>query len=262
MAEILLTVVMPALNEEANIEAAVRATLGAFDRMGINGELVVVDDGSTDETGQRVRQLMAGEPRLRLVRHETPRGVGAAFWRGVAESQGELLCFLPGDNENDPEEILRYHGLLREVDFVVPFVFNREIRSRFRNSVSSLFRMVVNASFGVTFNYTNGTVLYRRRVLEALDCHCTSFWFTTDILVRLNRRGYLFAEVPYRLRRRSRGHSRALMVRSLLRVAQGYLRAFCDCNLRARGPAALVEGSATARRRGGGGLPPSARGHL
>ena len=248
MPEISLTVVMPALNEEANIEAAVHATLGAFDRMGIKGELVVVDDGSTDQTGQRVRRLMAGEERLRLLRHERPWGVGASFWDGVGQARGEFLCWLPGDNENDPGEIFRYFSLLQHVDFIVPFVYNRCVRSRFRNAISFLFRTIINTSFAVNFNYTNGTVMYRRRVLEELNYHCTSFLFTTDILVRLSRRGYLFAEVPYCLHQRSAGRSRALTFRSLTQVMAGYLRLFYDSNLRPHAPASLAVESATAHR--------------
>ena len=257
MAQIALTVVMPALNEEANIEAAVRATLNAFDRMGIKGELVVVDDGSTDQTGQRVRQLMAGEERLRLIRHEKPWGVGASFWDGVGQAQGEFLCWLPGDNENDPEEILRYFGLLEHVDFIVPFVYNKAVRSRLRNAISFLFRTIVNTSFAVNFNYTNGTVMYRRQVLEELNYHCTSFLFTTDILVRLSRRGYLFAEVPYCLRQRSAGRSRALTFRSLTRVMLGYLRLFYDSYLHPHHPVPLAAESATAHRHGFSGSPVS-----
>jgi glycosyltransferase involved in cell wall biosynthesis len=240
---------MPALNEEANIEPAVRETLNAFGRLKIDGELLVVDDGSTDRTGELVHHLMKSDTRIRLVRHETRHGVGASFWDGIAGAQGEFVCWLPGDNENDPEEILRYFGLLEHVDLVVPFVFNKDVRSRFRNSLSFLFRLIVNLSFVVNFNYTNGTVMYRRAVLQELEHHSTSFFFTTDILVRLCRRGYLFAEVPYRLRRRPKGASKATSVKSLKQVIKGFLRLFGDCYFRPADARPLVPGSATAKRR-------------
>ena len=246
-----MTMVMPALNEEENIEVAMRSTLATFDRMGIAGELLMVDDGSTDRTGERARNILAGEPRVRIIRHEKPCGVGASFWDGVAHARGEFLCWLPGDNENDPAEIFRYSSLLQHVDFIVPFVFNKEVRSPFRNTLSFLFRLIVNLSFRVNFNYTNGTVMYRRKVLEELKTHSTNFFFTTDILVRLSRRGYLFAEVPYRLQRRSKdgGGSKAISLRSLRQVMRGYLRLLCDCYCRPAVNAPFAEGSATARAR-------------
>ncbi|MCY3020065.1 MAG: glycosyltransferase family 2 protein [Planctomycetota bacterium] len=251
---------MPALNEAANIQAAVSSTLAALDSFKIAGEVLVVNDGSTDRTGELVAALSATDSRVRTLRHEKPQGIGASFWDGVMAARGEFVCMLPGDNENEPAETLRYMGLMNDVDIVVPFVCNRQVRSRWRNLLSHLYRAIINTTFMVNFNYTNGTVIYRRSILKELPFHSTGFFYQTDILVRMARQGYLFAEVPYRLGARSKGTSKALSLRSLIRVAGGYLRLFQDIYLSGRGRARgqFVQDSQTARRFAGrsAGVPP------
>lgn len=247
-----VSVIMPALNEEKNILFAVRNTLKALDDYGIKGDIVVINDGSTDKTGELVGQLSRTEPRIKIFSHDIPRGIGASFWDGVDCAEGEAVIMLPGDNENDPWEIFRYYKLLEHVDIVIPFIFNKEIRPVFRNTLSYLYRFIINTTFLVNFNYTNGTVIYRRSILKELDYRSSGFFFQTDILIRTVKRGYLFAEVPYRLGLRKNGISKAVSFPSLLKVARGYFRLIRDYHFRKNtGKATFIGDSLTAARRDG-----------
>ncbi|MDO9289062.1 MAG: hypothetical protein Q7T83_09745, partial [Thermodesulfovibrionales bacterium] len=143
-------------------------------------------------------------------------------------ASGHMVTMLPGDNENDPWEILRYIKLLEQVDMIIPFVFNKRVRSLFRNALSFVYRFIINTTFMVNFNYTNGTVLYRKSILKELTYRSMGFFFQTDILIRTVKRGYLFAEVPYRLASRNSGISKAVSFPSLMKVIRGYLRLVKD----------------------------------
>jgi len=224
MEQVSLSIIMPALNEEKNILAAVNNSLEAFKEFCIDGEVVVINDGSTDRTMDIVGEVSEGNDRVRIIKHETPQGIGASFWDGVDNAKGESVCMMPGDNENDPWEIMRYYKLLEHVDIIIPFVFNKQVRSLFRNSLSLIYRFIINSTFLVYFNYTNGTVLYRKSILEELDYRSGSFFFQTDILIRTVKKGYLFAEVPYSLGERNHGVSKAVSFPSLLQVIKGYFR--------------------------------------
>ncbi len=248
-ADIVLTVVMPALNEERNLRAAVSNARAAMDDLGIVGEVLVINDGSADATGAIAEEMGKADPRVRCIHHARPGGIGAAFWDGVDHARGAVICMLPGDNENDPWEIFRYFGLLDHVDMVIPFVFNKEVRSLFRNALSWVYRFIINTTFFVNFNYTNGTVMYRKSLLLELPFRSTGFFFQTDILVRSAKRGYLFAEVPYRLGMRKGGVSKAVTFPSLFQVCRGYLRLVRDMNFHPRGAALPFAGdSRTAMR--------------
>jgi glycosyltransferase involved in cell wall biosynthesis len=225
-----LSVVITALNEEANIEAAVRHIASAMKDFHIDGEIVLVNDGSTDQTAACMDRAVALYPEIPFQRitHVQPRGIGAAFWEGLGMAHSRFFILLPGDDENDPWEIFRYAKLLEHVDIVIPFIFNREARPLWRNALSFVYRFIINSTFAVNFNYTNGTVLYRTSVLRELDYRSTGFFFQTDILVRSVKKGYLFAEVPYRLGQRKTGRSKAVSFVSFYRVARGYLRLVRD----------------------------------
>lgn len=224
-----LSVIMPSLNEEENISGAIQDVLDAFDFFKIDGEILAINDGSTDWTQTLIEQKIKEYPgRIRMISHEVPRGIGASFWEGVDEASGDAIVMLPGDNENDPRETLRYYKLLEHVDMVIPFVFNKEVRPFFRNALSYIFRSIINTTFLVNFNYTNGTILYRKSILKELKTRSEGFFFQTDILIRSAKKGYLFAEVPYKLGARKKGKSKAVTFPSFFRVVKGYLRLVKD----------------------------------
>jgi len=222
--EISLSIIMPSLNEEDNVHTAITNTLKAFSDLNINGEIIVINDGSTDRTPEIVSEVAAINNRVRLITHKSPQGIGASFWDGVDHAKGKAVCMIPGDNENDPWETMRYVMLLEHVDVVIPFVFNRQVRSFFRNALSYVYRSIINTTFLVNFNYTNGTVICRKSVLSELTHRSNGFFFQTDILIRTVKKGYLFAEVPYRLLARDSGISKAVSFPSLFQVIKGYIR--------------------------------------
>lgn len=218
-----LTVVMPSLNEEANVTAAIESTLRSFDHHGIAGELIVVNDGSRDRTPELVKSCMARDSRIRLIEHGAPRGIGASFWEGVQAANHQFVTMFPGDNENDPIDALTYFYLTRDVDIIIPFIHNVEVRSLPRRVVSSIYRFVVNMSFGMNLNYTNGTVIYNTDVIRQISPRATGFFYQAEILIRLIRAGYLYAETPHFLSQRGSGRTKALTLRSFIKVAREYL---------------------------------------
>ncbi|MBI3315819.1 MAG: glycosyltransferase family 2 protein [Candidatus Omnitrophica bacterium] len=226
-----LTVVMPCLNEEKNLEQAVRATLSAFGRSRIDGEIIVVNDGSRDRTFEIAESLSRLDKRVRVLNHAEPQGIGASFWGGVQASHMDYVTMIPGDNENAPEEVFTYYYLANDLDIIVPFVQNIEVRSRMRRVISSCYRFIVNFSFGTNLNYTNGAVIYNSRVLKDIKLYSKGFFYQTELLIRLIRLGYLYAEVPYFLKPRHEGKTKALSFKSFYVVMRGYLKLMWDVHV-------------------------------
>jgi glycosyltransferase involved in cell wall biosynthesis len=246
-----ISVVMPCLNEECNVEAAARAVLKAFDRRGVAGELIIVNDGSTDRTQQVAEAIGAQDSRVRVFRHEIRQGIGVSFFDGVRLAQKECVVYMPGDNENDPDDALTYLHLANDVDIIVPFIYNVEIRSKWRRIVSSVFRFIVNMSFGTNLNYTNGTTIYRTAIVRQVELSTNGFFYQAELLVKLIRRGYLYAETPHFLANRSTGVTKALSLRSVREVTRSYVRMVLEIHiLRSAGATGLPldPGSATYRR--------------
>lgn len=227
-----VSAIVPALNEEKNICQAINSILDVFLTLNIDGEIIVVNDGSSDNTSNIVKDIMNRNSTVKLLSHVKPLGIGKSFWDGAKTATKDIVVMLPGDNENDPREVFSFLSIMEEVDIVVPFIYNIEIRDRFRRLVSSFYRMIMNISFGTNLNYTNGTVLYRKSILEGIILKTTGFLYQAELLVKLIRGGYLFAEVPHFLSERSTGRSKAVTMRSLINVAKGYLQLFWDVHIK------------------------------
>jgi glycosyltransferase involved in cell wall biosynthesis len=226
-----LSVIMPALNEEENVESAIRSTLAAFEKHGISGEVLLINDGSTDKTREIVERACAITQSVRLINHDTPQGIGRSFWDGVKNAKGDVVVLFPADNEIDPDDMLQYFWLMKQVDMLVPFFHNTEVRHRGRRIISSLYRLAVNMSFGTSLNYTNGSVFYRRSILDHIELNSAGFFYQVELLVKLIRKGYLFAEVPSYLGIRTGGKAKAITLKSFLQVVKGYFRLIFDIHL-------------------------------
>ncbi len=228
LSKISLSLVMPALNEEENLRAAVEDALRALDQGGIDGEVVVVNDGSCDQTGQIAEGLCAQHARVRVIHHSVPMGVGRSFRDGALAASKEAVTYLPGDGENDPWEVIKYAPLLQHVEMVVPFVVNKEVRSRLRRFLSATYRAIVNAAFGTSFNYTNGNVIYRTALFRGINARADSFFFQTECVMRLACANALYAEVPIRIRGRQKGKAKALRLKSFFALTRDFLRLFWE----------------------------------
>jgi len=218
-----LSVIMPALNEEKNIEDAIIATQNAFNKYEINGEIIIVNDGSSDNTAFIVQEISKKFNNIRTITHEKPEGVGRSVWDGFNASQKDVVVMFPADNENDPDESLLYFDLMNKVDIIAPFICNINVRGKKRKIISEIYNFIVNSTFGTKLNYHNGTTFYRRAILNDVKLKSFGFFFQTELIVKLVKKDYLFAEVPSYLSIRSGGNSKALTRKSFINVAKGYL---------------------------------------
>lgn len=219
-----VSVIIPALNEENGIHSSIMDVLKAFERLGIQGEIIVVNDGSSDQTGKIVENLSREYSMIRMIEHDRPKGIGLSYWDGVKQAEGEFVTWVSGEGESRALDILSYLPLMENVDIVIPYVFNDRMRRPFLEIArSKLFNLIVNISFRFMIHYTNGNVIYRKCVLE--DIHLTSqgFFFQTELLIKCLKKGYLFAEVPIAGNRRSSGEPKSFQFRSVLNVMRDYL---------------------------------------
>ena len=227
-----LTVIVPGLNEEENIRLAVKELIDALGVIVVDWELILINDGSTDRTGEIADDLASFDRRIRVIHQERPMGIGYSFQDGIKASSKSVVTWLPADGENDPRELLKYLPLIEHVDIVIPFVINKRIRPLYRRILSAIYLAIINLSFGTRFNYTNGNIIYRKSVFESVHPRYNGFLVHAECLVRAIKAGYTFAEVPVTIKKRHEGDSKALLLNSFFCVCLEYIGLFWDIQIR------------------------------
>jgi glycosyltransferase involved in cell wall biosynthesis len=198
----LVSVVVPAHNEEGNVARFVDKTAKAFAALGCAWELVYVDDGSTDATAVAVERAAAAEPRVRLVRQRRNLGLTEALNRGFREARGDIIVFLPADLESDPEVDIAI--LLQRLDDGFDVVSGwRQGRRDGKRFASKLANTTCRVLFGLDVHDMNWIKAFRREVTDSMSMR--SSWHRY-ILVLAHAEGFRIGEakVPYAPRQAGR----------------------------------------------------------
>jgi glycosyltransferase involved in cell wall biosynthesis len=190
-----LSLVLPAFNEEGNIERAVRDAARAAAALTPSYEVVVVDDGSRDGTRARLTAL-EGElgPCLRVLRHEVNRGYGAALRSGFQAARGELVFYTDADNQFDLTELDQFLPLMDAHDAVLGYRVRRR-DPRLRLFTSRVFNTLADWVLGLEVRDVNCSFkLFRGEMLRALPLVTDDFMIDAELVARVQRGRWRVAE--------------------------------------------------------------------
>jgi glycosyltransferase involved in cell wall biosynthesis len=217
---------MPVYNEAATVERAISEMLAAD--LGTESELVVVDDGSTDDT----RDLLEAKPwpeRVTLLRHDRNRGKGAAVLTGLEKARGEFTTIFDADLEYDPSDIATLLGPLQEGRANAVFgvrAFDGYTSHSFLFVLGNkLVTLVANALFNVYLrDLMTCHKAVRTDLLRALPLKEAGFGIEPEITARLLQRGERIFEVPVSYQARSDEEGKKLTALDGLRVTRTLIR--------------------------------------
>ncbi len=223
-----VSIVLPAYNEEPNIEVVVRQALECLPDLVREFEVIVVDDGSADGTADAVEALLAEHhPRLRLLRHERNLGYGAALRTGFSRTRHEYVFYTDADQQFDISELEFLLPMLREHDVVVGFRVYR-YDSAFRLVASTVYNWLVRVLFRVRVRDVDCSFkVFRREVLDKITIECTDFFVDTELVAKVRKWNFRLAEKGVRHYPRAAGETKVQpsdVPRTLRTVAQMWQR--------------------------------------
>ena len=203
-----LSIVLPAYDEEDNVEAAIAEATTAAERLVAEHEIVVVNDGSVDGTAARVRAAAERDPRVRLVEHDRNRGYGEALRSGFLASRLDFVFFTDADLQFDMGELALLLPYAGAVDVVAGYRLNRQ-DAMVRRLNAYGWNLLVRVLFYVPVRDIDCAFkLFDRRVLEEVDIESVGAMVNTELMVKLGRRGASVVEVGVHHRPRRAGEGR------------------------------------------------------
>jgi glycosyltransferase involved in cell wall biosynthesis len=215
-----ISMVLPAYNEADNIEPMVAEATPALESVTDDYEIVVVDDGSADDTAGVTRRVMREYPRVRLVEHPVNQGFGAAVFSGFTTAEKDWIFYTDADRQ----------FVLSELEQFVPFMDDADLIAGYRAPRRDPFMRVVygkgwSALCTLLFGYTVrdvdcGFKLLRREIIQSLAPQIASrgATFSIEWLVRAKRAGYRFAELPVTHRPRVAGSQTGATINVITRA--------------------------------------------
>lgn len=273
MSTVELSVIVPCLNESANLPELVRR-MGEVFRVGgllsaegtaeptAQAELILVDDGSTDDSPSVMRELAARHSFVRPQRHAHNRGIAAAWRTGAEAAQGQHVCIIDADLQYQPEDILRLRRelLWSNCDIVQGFrsAVGRERDSRYYYSRG--LNALLNGMFDMRLaDNKSGFLMCSREVfLDLLDYRADYAYWQTFIMVAAHAKGYTYKEIETQFESRKAGVSflENQPLRPIARTLLDLGRGFVEYRLGPRRTSDLKR-FASAAAKAASGLPPT-----
>ncbi len=213
-----LSVFFPCYNEQDNIRRVYESAAKVLGNLGMDYELILVDDGSTDQTPQIMEAIAAADPRVKLVRHPANLGYGAALQSGIRAATKTLVFYTDSDGQFDLSELPPLLPLMRRYDGVSCFRLDRRdgLHRKFNawcwtRLVCLLFRMEfkdINCAFK----------LFKRRMFDGMELRSAGALINAEILARATRRGYAITQVGVHHFPRTRGRQTGAHPRVIFRA--------------------------------------------
>ncbi len=213
-----ISVFFPCYNEQDNLVRTAEQAVGVLDKLGVDFEVIIVDDGSGDETGRIADELAAQDSRIKVVHHDTNLGYGAALQSGFKAAEKELVFYTDGDGQFDIGEMPQLLELIENCDIVSCYRLNRQ-DNLVRKINGWCWTKLVCWLFGMKIRDIDCAFkLYKREIFDNIQLSSTGALIDTEILARCVGKGYTVSQKGVHHYPRTSGEQTGANVRVVLRA--------------------------------------------
>ena len=230
-----LSIFFPAYNDAGTIASLALVAHMAARTLTDDYEVIVVDDGSPDHTGELLDEMAKTFPWLKVVHHGKNRGYGGALRTGFETASKELVFYTDGDAQYDPRELVKlWPALTPEVDFVNGYKISRH-NPPHRIVIGRLYHWFVKLAFGLKLRDVDCDFrLMRRSVFEKVRLTRSSGVICVELMKKVQDHGYRIAEVPVHHFHRSYGKSQFFNFPRVARTLRDLTRLWFELVVRRR----------------------------
>ena len=228
-----LSIFFPAYNDAGTIASLALIAHMTARRLTDDYEVIVVDDGSPDHTGELLDEMAATYPWLRVIHHEQNRGYGGALRTGFASASKDLIFYTDGDAQYDPREMTAlYAALGPDVDFVNGYKIGRSDPLH-RIVIGRLYHWFVRLTFGLRLKDVDCDFrLMRRSIFERFELTRSSGVICVELCKKVQDTGVRIAQVPVHHFHRTYGKSQFFNVPRVARTLLDLMRLWFELVVR------------------------------
>ena len=192
----MLSVILPARNEEKNIGLLLEETLSFLQDLQAGFEILIIDDGSEDRTRELALSYRQKHPNIHVISHARNLGYGAALCSGFSQTREDLVFFMDSDRQFDIRNLEPFLKEIPHYDFIIGYRKERK-DSLVRLLNAFLFRQAARLFFGIRVKDVNCAFkLFHSRVIQSLSLSSSGALINLEIMALAQKGGYKFLELP------------------------------------------------------------------
>lgn len=232
-----LSMIVPTFNEEEGIKPTVvriykDANKNPIKKLINTFEVIVIDDGSFDNTHQVLDNLKKGYKQLKIIRHSSNKGLGASIITGVRYSKKEFITYLPADGQVFLREILEGLKVAPFSDLVLTYRGKREGYNPYRHLLSNSLMISMRIFFGLKFKDYNWVHIYKRDLFKSIKVKSKGVFYLAEIVARTHKAGLKILEAQAKYHPRSTGYSKNAKLRVVIKTLIDLFKLWIELKLR------------------------------
>ena len=204
-----LSVIIPVYNEAVLIVDSLQQIRLVMEKSGLRYELIVVNDGSVDNSLDLIENERKSDSAMRVVNHPKNLGYSEAIRSGLKKAKGEYVTYIDADLQNDPQDIIRFYKKSKESD--TPFICGQSDKSQYpayRKIISRCHNIIVSGLFGLKINVDiNGIKLIKRSILNDFCFSRRPEAIGLELIIHTRKKKYEILPVLVMIRNRLKGES-------------------------------------------------------
>ncbi len=219
-----LSVFFPVYQEEDNVGKVTEQAVGVLEEIGCDYEVIIVNDGSSDRTGEVADALARRYPDVRVVHHPKNLGYGVALKTGFTSAEYDYIFYTDGDNQFDLRELKKFVALLEFSDMVIGFR-NRRNYSFYQKVTSFSYNLVLQNLFDLSYRDVDCAFkLVPKSLIDSIELDSVAAFVDAELLIKGQQLGYSLTEVGVRHLARTYGTSHGSNVKVVLKTIREMTR--------------------------------------
>lgn len=200
-----LSVIIPAYREEENLPTTIKDTVTNARKISNNFEVVIVNDGSPDKTGEVAESLAKKYKEVRVFHHKVNQGLAATWRTAIKHAKKDVILYIEGDNQQPFKDQYELLKKIKGADLVLGYRSYRFDYTPTRKVFSYGFLFLIWLLFGLTYKDVGWSQVYRKKIFEKFEMKCVTPFWDTEVVIKALRNGFKVDEAKSYYRAREKG---------------------------------------------------------